>query len=76
MKKLFLKLRYLLLAIVMLIACYMYVYFAGDEYLCTVSNFSLSEDGTVPVAVIDDGGQNTLEVTYLRVEGNTAYVLN
>jgi len=74
MKKLFLKLRYLLLAIVMLIACYMYVYFAGDEYLCTVSNISLSEDGTVPIAVIDDGGQNTLEVTYLRVEGNTAYV--
>ncbi|MBQ1294448.1 MAG: hypothetical protein IIY21_10440, partial [Clostridiales bacterium] len=74
MKKLFLKLRYLLLAIVMLLACYVYVYFAGDEYVCPVTNFRMSEDGAVPVAVIDDGGQDTLEILYLHIEGDTAYV--
>ena len=74
MKKLFLKLRYLLLAIVMLLACYVYVYFAGDEYVCPVTNFRMLEDGAVPVAVIDDGGQDTLEILYLHIEGDTAYV--
>jgi uncharacterized SAM-binding protein YcdF (DUF218 family) len=74
MKKLFLKLRYLLLAIVMLLACYVYVYFAGDEYVCPVTNFRMSEDDAAPVAVIDDGGQDTLEILYLHIEGDTAYV--
>ena len=74
MKKLFLKLRYLLLAIVMSLACYVYVYFAGDEYVCPVTSFRMSEDGAVPVAVIDDGGQDTLEILYLHIEGDTAYV--
>lgn len=74
MKKLFLKLRYLLLAIVMLLACYTYVYFVGDEYVCPFINHSTSEDGASPVVEIEDGGKDTLEVLYIHTEGDTAYV--
>lgn len=74
MKKLFLKLRYLLLAIVMVIGCYTYVWLTGDEYVCEVAGVSQSETGEMPVAVVEDSGQDTLEVLYLRTEGNTAYV--
>lgn len=74
MKKLFLKLRYLLLAIVMLLACYTYVYFVGDEYVCPFINHSTSEDGASPVVEIEDGRKDTLEVLYIHTEGDTAYV--
>ena len=74
MKKLFLKSRYLLLAIVMLIACYVYVYFVGNEYTCIIDTGSEFSGGADTVVNIDDNGLNTLEVTYSRFEGNTAYV--
>ncbi len=74
MKRLFLKLRYLLLAIVMVIACYIYVSFVGHEYLCYVENVPHPTDGTVPVEIIEDGGKDTLEIIYSRTEGNTALV--
>ena len=74
MKKLFLKLRYLLLAIVMLLACYTYVNFVGDEYVCPFINYNMSEDGASPVVEIEDGGKDTLEVLYIHTEGDTAYV--
>ena len=61
MKKLFLKLRYLLLAIVMVIGCYTYVWLTGDEYVCEVAGVSQSETGEMPVAVVEDSGQDTLK---------------
>ncbi|MBR3277536.1 MAG: YdcF family protein [Lachnospiraceae bacterium] len=74
MKKLFLKFRYLLLAIVMVIACYVYAVAVGDEYLCVIENVPESSDGTAPVECIEDDGKDTLEIVYSRVEGSTAYV--
>ena len=74
MKRVFLKLRYLLLAIVMMIAGYIYVYIVGNEYLCKIENVTHPADGTAPVEVIEDGGLDTLEIIYSRYEGNSAHV--
>lgn len=74
MKKLFLKLRYLLLAIVMVIACYIYVLFVGDEYTCIIDTGFAYSNSIEPVVSVDDEGLDILEVTYSRFEGSTAYV--
>ena len=74
MKKLFLKLRYLLLAIVMIIACYVYVFFVGNEYTCVIDFRTENPGRSNPVVCIDDDGKDTLEVTYSRVEGEKVYV--
>ena len=74
MKKLFLKIRYLLLAIVMVIACYVYVSIAGHEYTCEF-NCSAAISGSPGAEVcVDDDGRDMLEVTHWRYEGDTAYV--
>lgn len=72
MKKLFLKLRYLLLAIVMVIACYIYVLFVGDEYTCIIDTGFAYSNSIKPVVSVDDEGLDILEVTYSRFEGSTA----
>lgn len=74
MKKLFIKLRYLLLAIVMLITCYIYVYAVGHEYTCEF-NCSAALSGSAGAEIcIDDDGKDMLEVTHWRYSGDTAYV--
>lgn len=74
MKKLFLKLRYLLLAIFMIIACYIYVLFVGNEYLCEITCRTDIPRSSEPVVCIDDEGKDTLEVTHSRFDGDLAYV--
>ena len=74
MKKIFLRFRYLFLAAIMLIACYIYVLFAGNEYTCVINHELDLSNGTAPVVEIDDEGKDTLEVLYSRIEGNKAYV--
>ena len=74
MKKLFIKFRYLLLAIVMLITCYIYVYAVGHEYTCEF-NCSAALSGSAGAEIcIDDDGKDMLEVTHWRYSGDTAYV--
>ena len=51
MKKLFLKLRYLLLAIFVIIACYIYVLFVGNEYTCELDYRIDSSNSSNPVAL-------------------------
>ena len=73
MKKLFLKFRYLLLAIVMVIACYAYVVIVGNEYTCVI-DYHPGSSGTDQVIDIDDEGKDTLEVISTRFDGSAAHV--
>ncbi len=74
MKNIFLKLRYLLLAVVMLIACYIYVVIAGNEYICEIDNVPASADIIHPDILVEDEGVDTLEVLSSRIQGSTGYV--
>ena len=74
MKKFILKYRYLLLAVIMLTACYIYVLFAGNEYTCLVNHDLDLSNGAVPTINIEDDAKDTLEIIYSRYEENTAHI--
>ena len=73
MKKLFLKLRYLLLAIVMVIACYIYAVMAGNEFTF-VLDYEAGASGAAPVVTVEDDGKDILEVAASRFENGNAHI--
>ena len=74
MKKLFLKSRYLLLAIVMVIACYIYVSVVGHEYTCEFDCSAALSGSPGSEICIEDDGRDTLGIIHSRYSGDTAYV--
>ena len=73
MKKLFLKLRYLLLAIVMVIACYIYAVVTGDEFTF-VTDYDAGASGAAPAVTVEDDGKDVLEVVTSRFENGIAHI--
>ena len=76
-KKILKKFKFLILAILLIIACYIYAISAGKVYTCRINNVErVTSHGESITAILDKDNNETdmIEVLVAHSDGDTAYV--